>query len=256
MSRFFNHKWVTAILVALTIVTAVVGNFALDGSSVSTHAAGILYEPQVAVAKDVTSPSCYKETAKKLRDLGTDAVKRTQCPPGTVIQSIVIRLSEAVALHESYVILPSGKITPAIRSKTANEIHQLQMQKRQELQKGLVIPNDICGLYNRISAGSTVAGDYITYEIDYQRSYDCNYDVFDQAQMWGHAPVPNALDWYGWLYAGSGVRWGPPDCIFLGTNHYSRAVHQSLPPGYDFLWLLTYYGCLGVTTNVSIGPLY
>lgn len=74
--------------------------------------------------------------------------------------------------------------------------------------------------------------------------------------MWGSAPVKDAtLAWYGWLYASIGVRWGPPDCIYLGTNHYTRGIDQVQPKGYYFVFSLTYYGCLGVMTSVSLGPL-
>jgi hypothetical protein len=218
------------------------------------QAASHLADPLVVVVKDVTSTHCYQKMAWTLRALHASSTKRLSCPAGTALETVEVPLSEAKAHHEVYVVLPPKNASQLVWQQTNEQIRRLEVAEKHLLHQHPHIP--ACGQYGSLYSGSYVRGDFVSYEIDYQISYSCNTLVLDQAQMWGHAPVKDAtLAWYGWLYAWGGMRWGPPDCIYLGTNHYTRSINWATSKGYYFVFSLTYSGCLGATTSVSLGPL-
>ncbi len=214
-------------------------------------------DTQVVIAVDVTDQSCFKKTARTLNGLHTSAPTPIPCPAGTVIQSVIVPLSEAKADHEAYVTLPSGKASQSFWQETNEQISWLLEAKRSMIQhvdqRSRSIPNNDCGEYNEFGTYPTVFGDSLYVAIDYQISYSCNNLVLDQTKVYG-LTSPNSVYFYQWNYANDAGRYWP-DCYFTGTNHWNIPINHIDPIGYYFVWHFTYPYCIGSTTTVSLGPL-
>ncbi len=127
MTRYFRPAIVPC--VALVSILGVL-LLSVIRMSMPTHAAALSVDTQVVIAVDVTNHSCFKKTAKTLSALHTSATTLIPCPAGTMIQSVIVPLSEAKADHEAYITLPSGNASQSLWEQTNEQISRLLEAKR------------------------------------------------------------------------------------------------------------------------------
>ncbi len=151
------------------------------------------------------------------------------------ITSDKIHLSEALAHHEPYVVLPPASASLSIREQAQRKIVDMMYAKRdafrQAEQRKSMIPNESCntdpgvGSFWYSSWGVAIYGNQLYDGITWEEAYGCQYLVFKSAQTgYNGGYIPNPDYWqrirYSYLDVGAG-------CPFIGTNSYSMNLQNT-----------------------------
>ena len=213
--------------------------------------------PSVAIAKDMTSPTCVQtRVATKGKQKRTFTQK---CRPGTMVGFDYVPLSKALAMHEPYVLKPTGKVSVSEQLQVNNKVVQLAAQKRKALgftlKPKIVNPSTTCGWYSSQWASDFHANSTVYYTVNYYVSSNCSNISIDSVNIQG-VQVSNALYWYQWLYANDSDRFGPPDCYQIYNSSSTRSINRNEPAGYGFVFNMSEYACISnVLYSVWVGPL-
>lgn len=131
-------------------------------------------DPFVVVARFAPVASCIMQISKVQGNQMTTS-KTMQCPAGSVIGTVHIHLSEALASGESYVVLPSHDASSAIQMIVKQQIFALLQAKgphssQERLQSSKISPNLCSGSYNVHATWYPAFDHATTYysEMDYQ----------------------------------------------------------------------------------------
>lgn len=177
------------------------------------HAANAVSDPSVIIVVDNTANrGCIK---RREQGIGTahESVTTQVCPPGTILDTQIIKKSTAIAQHELYVLLPPKNASIAILKQTFAEVQKLRTSKKTSLQSGMAQSSCFTGqetLYATGYPGNGAVSAYV--DIAYYAN-GCSGIFIDNVQEQG-VNVPNdsyyanqdfyANDWFGW--------WGPFGC--------------------------------------------
>lgn len=214
--------------------------------------------PFVVIAVDATSPKCIEilRTNKP-----HPSITITHCPEGTVIESEQIYLSQALAEHKHYVLLPSKKISPAATKQLISQIQQLMKQEGKQLaatskkEKHPEIPCGSSGWAAVYNWSPTYYGN-LNSEEQYYKTSDCQYVDLEVASIYvGAVPKPGPWYWNVDLYAGYYFNVpGDPALSKVGGS-YHHSVDQLFSPGYYYeTWIYTNVCCYN-SAYVNIGPI-
>jgi len=218
--------------------------------------------PMVGVAVDETNMGgrCFESFVLNTNTSHPTNIRR-QCTPGTVMGSVIISRSQAVARHLLYVVAPP-KWTGESRQTFSSALDALMNKTSTNLQARhpnvSVIPLTGCGNTSTASAEWHPAysgDDLVSYET-YYRTTDCTDVNVEQAKIHVKAydaEQSGALQWSYDRYASG--EWqvpGEPN-IYVG-NTYTHNVDSIHNAGYYYqTWV--YYWVIGTSYYVNIGPL-
>lgn len=168
-------------------------------------------DSQVLIAVDATSPSCaYLISPGNHTSSGDDtppeaaSTTRIPCPPGTVIVTAAIPLSQAKVDHEAYVLPLSPQASSSQHTQWENQVHQLMQAKRRSLQANRAAsPLTNCGLTVYLYSGyNVIFNDYIQGRVTYYVSQNCSNVFLDTIYVdAGYVPYNNPVYWVQFAYS-------------------------------------------------------
>jgi hypothetical protein len=233
MNRVFSRVAITlgALLMALT--TAGIGFTPTLAASPATSAT----DPLVVIAQDTTaSSSCTMETTMN------DSTVQSACPAGTVIGTMKVTLSQALAEHEDYVLLPSGTIDATTAAQLDKQIHDLMVAKSTAIQHPSTpmtpfisqTPSTQCAYQDNITKSAnwtpTFNGSIHLYSsVTYLRETSCYLYIY-HSQMRG-VNVPSPVYWWQDAYAAD--TWGR-GCHSIGNSTDQQNTNTLEVAGYYY----------------------
>ncbi len=197
-------------------------------------------DPLVVIALDVTRTSHC--SASKILNVGTrkQFTVNYACPAGSIIETETVHLSQAVARHEPYVVLPSSTSSEKVLKHFLLQFQQLVAMVRekaeQESPNSFQGPSIACGSSSTPSLNWTANGDSVHTYVHYTKSSDCT-TVFIQFSGVQGNTAPNPLWWDRDQYASwTGYL---NNCPFVGTNNWSTNWNITQPVNYTYEhWLV------------------
>lgn len=144
----------------------------------TSYAASSPPDPLVAIVKDTTSSThCSGRTTLNVGTPKQTAVHYA-CPSGSIIAVETVSLSQALAQHESYVVLPSQTSSPQTKEKAKLQIQQLEatVQKNSVLHSvhASILPSIACGSTAIPSRDWNAGGESMHTYVEYYKSSDCS----------------------------------------------------------------------------------
>lgn len=148
---------------------------------VPTSQAASSNEPNVFIAVDGTAnANCVLK--HHISDSTSSTTTTTSvCSPGTVIVSKQVRLSQAIAAGEKYVIVPPQPWTPTVIAKFNKEVDTLMHEKdaaikARTVNSNIVHPNtNSCGSTDTLEATWNAFGANLDSTLGYSLPYSCAY---------------------------------------------------------------------------------
>src|ERR1019366_4294156 len=200
------------------------------------HAAVHETDPFVYISTDVTNQQGQNCTETFRVNINTpkQTITQIKCPLGTIIATMLVHRSEAIAMHKNFVALP----------KTQNEEQQTlqhikQLSTRPLLSSTAIHPAVACG--NQGTASLTWSGDLFS-TVEYYKSLDCTHVTIEQASIRASEGGGGSY-WAYDLYAGN--QYNVPGCPFVTNGgYYSHGVNQVAATGYYYEnWMKEYFYC-------------
>ncbi len=185
-------------------------------------------DPLVVIALDVTRSSHC--SASKILNVGTrkQVTVNYACPAGSIIETETVHLSQAVAQHEPYVVLPSSTSSEKVLKQFLLQVQQLVAMVREKAERespnSFQGPSIACGSSSTPSVNWTANGDSVHTYVHYTKSSDCS-TVFIQFSGVQGNTAPNPLWWDHDQYASwSGSVSGPCRVAYTSSQIWYNIV--------------------------------
>lgn len=215
----------------------------VSSSFAATAAVATTSDHLVVVALDVTMESHC--SASKILNVGTrkQFTVNYACPAGSITKTETVYLSQALAQHEPYVVLPSSTSSQKALKHFLAQVQQLETAVREKAERdshnSFQGPSIARGSSATPSVNWTANGDSVHTYVHYTKSSDCS-TVFIQFSGVQGNTAPNPLWWDHDQYASwpQGV-----GCPFVGTNNWSINWNITQPVNYTFEHWLENQAC-------------
>lgn len=154
--------------------------------------------------------------------------------PAIQVRSEQVHLSQAVANHEAYVILPASNASQATLKKAEEQMYALMESTGSALRRTLgqynIKPYNPCetGTHTTHWYNWTPNGVSVVVTVVWNESYDCSTIFIDNVALQG-LNAPNAMYWGHTQYAGG---WWDEHCAYIGTNTLHQYINSSQPANY------------------------
>lgn len=164
---------------ALSRVLAILGVSTLllcAGMQVTYAAPSSSSASMVVVARDLTSlADCHlSHGVKATHSSPVTWVSQSTCPANTIMEISVVPRSQAIALHERYVVLPAHNAASAVQSATMELLRLIDTpQHSQYAARTPNLPFSCTYFENVVSASGTVGNDQVYSTLDYQKETNC-----------------------------------------------------------------------------------
>lgn len=239
----------------------------------TVQAANSSADPLVIIARDATNSSCI-EVFRANIDTVYETIQRIPCPMGTIISSVLVNRSIAIALHEPYVNFSSSSISSiAYRNQLSRQIQQLMQAKGQLLRKAAkrskVYPLTSCGQEGSMSVtwrpnDSIYENGSLTSTEQFYRhpNPNCNTVNLEIASIRVNVVTLCPFSWNYDLYAGGQFNVPGKPMLSSQGHTYSHGVYQDWPKGYYYeTWIQLQLSNKNYCNNdfsyyyVNIGPI-
>lgn len=178
------------------------------------------------------------------------SVTRLPCPDGTIRSSEIVRRSQALVLHEPYVLYPPLHASLAVKQQAWQQFQRLvsaeNTSQQQKLIQAKLHPLTGCGQNGFASLLWYVNGDSFYSTIGWYRSVDCRVFELDTATNANAYHNPNKnIDWYWPFDKYAGATYNVPGCPDI--TYYGGASHgigQTIKSGYTYEnWIGDWTAC-------------
>lgn len=234
---FVLRKHIISTMLAAILALTVVLFGGSRGQSIA-HAA--TNDPLVVVAIGTILPSSACKDTVTI-DAGTSHVS-TQTRPCEELPIQMgtehVHLSEALAKHEAYVVIPAKNSSQATLEQAMSQIVDLMHAKTQALRQSLrknplavAQPDSTCETNSHLTDVDWYGNnDYFESEVTWTESSNCS-TLFIDNDILGGITSDTASYWRYDKYA-SMTKF--PGCVFLGTNYWQMTIDSTEPAGYYY----------------------
>lgn len=253
-----------------TFVAFIAIAFTFLGGSVtpSVHAASVTNSPQVIVAVDLTTSACKYSVISTKGHTPISSGVSFSCPPGTIMSTMSVTLSQAQAKHELYIMPLPAHASQNQWKQWTDQVNQLMNTKRAGLRSHSLIPDTSCndgGQTIRLTSGTYINmyNDMVVPGVTYTVAADCSTIFLDTADVFaGSVPPNNSVYWVQFAYSNYRATCVPVDYQLFPDTDY--AYHPNVTQGRGFYGVYVFQdteipacfpGGGGPIQNVSIGPL-
>lgn len=205
--------------------------------------AALAQNSTVVVVRDITPSNCTLTlTSQNLVGQAHQTRTVIHCPAGTIVDVLHVPLSQAIARHEAYVVMPSTSATQAQLMQTGKQIAALinTTNARLHTMQTKLSPNSSCSLRSQSLYGSWVwGGDSWSSGVSWDTHSNCSIYIYSSYVSGSSSTF--AIYWGQDKYAGWSQGRG---CRYLGTNYLSANPNTTQSPGYGYeQWLYNGSNC-------------
>jgi hypothetical protein len=185
----------------------------------------------VVAAKDLTPlADCHlSHGIKATHSSPVTWASQSPCPANTIMEISIIRRSQAVALHERYVVLPAHNAASAVQSATMELLRLIDTpQPSQHTASTPNAPLSCSYFENVVSASGTVGNDQVYSTLDYQKETNCTVYFYSTTAQVTSGNQTLALSY------GTYETYRYPSSGYWCDHYYTSGVSQNLSVGtYD-----------------------
>lgn len=242
-----------------SILTVCASLFSLFGMllfspSVSAHTSSLSAEPMVAIATGSILSSCTNSVTVNAHTSHA-FIKSEPCELSPIqVSEVRVHLSQALAQHEAYVVLPSAQASQSVLMATNNQIKDLMEAEGRVLRQQVIaqrkdVPDVTCETTtHKTTVSSTAFGDSVNNIALWNESSDCNAIFINYTQVQGlSSPHPDYFDHTQYASINVGA-----NCQYIGTGAPSSSINQSTGSNYYLeLWINETPGCPAIGSNLT-----